>query len=387
MPYQIINAGAYLNGQVRAGIITQEDADLIREFCEERKATKHIAEATALVTSKGLSKFAPSIAPFKQCTTQDIIKGINAVETKWKQNTKRLRIYYLKEFAHWLVDEGYNSTINIKKLDSIKPPTADKATKTASQMISEEKIDLMIRSCKNSRDRALIAFMYEGALRPIEVREATWSQITFDQYGAIFNTSKKTGKPRYIRLIRYYGYLAAWKADYGPGIPEGNALVFVTGPGKILSRQYFHDIIARAAQAAGLKDVFPYIIRHSRITAMVTQKIPESVIKLQAWGNIATPMMATYTHLSNDQMDDVLLETAGVKRVGRPKGPSMKPVQCPDCSIVNIPGAQFCYKCGRSLTGESLTKMERMKRDVYENPDELIAFLQDLKKERENKRS
>ena len=100
MPYAIINAGAYLNGQVKAGVITQEDADLIREFCEERKATKHIAEATALITSKGLSKFAPSIAPFKQCTTQDIIKGINAVETKWKQNTRRLRIYYLKEFAH-----------------------------------------------------------------------------------------------------------------------------------------------------------------------------------------------------------------------------------------------------------------------------------------------
>ncbi len=28
MPYQIINAGAYMSGQVRAGIITQEDADL-----------------------------------------------------------------------------------------------------------------------------------------------------------------------------------------------------------------------------------------------------------------------------------------------------------------------------------------------------------------------
>ena len=86
-------------------------------------------------------------------------------------------------------------------------------------------------------------------------------------------------------------------------------------------------------------------------------------------------------------MDDVLLETAGVKRVGRPTGPSMKPVQCQDCSTVNVPGAEFCYKCGRSLTGEGLTRMERMKRDVYENPDELIAFLQDLKKERESKRS
>lgn len=382
MPYQIINAGAYLDNRVKTGIITREDADLIHEFCEERKAMKHITESTALVISKGISQFAISIAPYKECTTQDIIKAINAVEKTWRQNTRRLRIYYLKEFAHWLVNEGYNSKINVKKLESIEPPKADKATKTASQMISEEKIDEMIRSCKSSRDRALIAFMYEGALRPIEVREATWDQIIFDQYGAIFNTSKKTGRPRYIRLIRYYGYLAAWRADYHPGTPEGNALVFVTGPGKIISRQYFHDIIARAAKAAGLKGVFPYIIRHSRITAMVTQKIPESVIKLQAWGNIATPMMATYTHLSNDQMDDVLLETAGVKRVGRPKGPSMKPVQCPHCNTVNVPGAQYCNRCGRSLTEEAAATQDdlllRLKTIAKERPGELIEALKNL---------
>jgi integrase len=384
MPYKIINAGAYLDNQVKAGTLSREDAVLIQEFCEERKATKHISEATALVTSKGLSKFAPWIAPFKQCTTQDLIKGINAVEKIWKQNTRRLRIYYLKEFTRWLVDEGYNSTISIKKLDSIKPPTADKATKTAGQMIPEDKIDQMIRSCKNSRDRALISFMYEGALRPIEVREATWDQITFDQYGAIFNTSKKTGRPRYIRLIRYYGYLAAWRADYHPGTPEGSSRVFVTGPGNVISRQYFQDIIARAAKAAGLKGVFPYIIRHSRITAMVTQKIPESVIKLQAWGNIATPMMATYTHLSNDQMDDVLLETAGVKRVGRPKGPSMKPMQCPHCSTVNVPGAQFCNRCGRSLTEEAEEIVDVL-RKAKDDPDTLIDYANFLKARKEKR--
>ena len=350
MPYKIINAGAYLDGQVNAGILTREDADLICEFCEERKATKHISESTALVTSKGLSKFAPLTGPFKQCTTQDIIKAINTVESLWKQNTRRLRVYYLKEFCHWLIDEKYNTTISVKKLDSIKPPAADKATKTASQMIPEEKIDQMIRSSRNPRDRALIAFMYEGALRPIEVRTATWEQLMFDQYGAVFNTSKKTGKPRYIRFIQYAPYLAAWKADYHPGTPEGDALVFVTGTGKTLSRQYFDKIIKTAAETAGLKGVFPYILRHSRITNMVAHEIPESVIKLQAWGNIATPMMATYTHLSNDRIDDILLGKAGVKRAGRPKGPSMKPVQCPHCSTVNVPGAQFCIRCGRSLT-------------------------------------
>jgi len=373
MPYEIINAYAYLNNRVKDGSLTQEDADLIYEFCEERKATKHITESTALATSKSLSKFAISITPFKQCTTLDVIKAINSVEKIWKQNTRRLRIYYLKEFLHWLVEEGHNSTINIKKLDSIKPPLADKATKTASQMIPEEKIDEMIKSCKNSRDRALIAFMYEGALRPIEVREATWDQIKFDQYGAIFTTAKKTGKPRYIRLIRYSGYLAAWRSDYHPGKPDGNAWVFVTNQNNKISRQYFQDIIANAAKAAGLKGVFPYILRHSRITAMVAQKIPESVIKLQAWGSLATPMMQTYTHLSNDQMDDVLLETSGVKRVGRPTGPSVKPVQCPHCNTVNVPGAQYCHRCGRELTEEARDIIDVI-REAKDNPDILIEY-------------
>ncbi|HUW86024.1 MAG TPA: hypothetical protein VMV55_04010, partial [Methanoregula sp.] len=221
MPYNVLNTGAYLDNRVKAGVITREDADLIQEYCEERKATKHTTEATSLVISKALTQFGISIAPYKECTTQDIIKAINAVEKIWKQNTRRLRVYYLISFAQWLVAEKYNTKINIEKLNTIEPPKADKATKTASQMISEEKIDLMIRSCKNSRDRALIAFMYEGALRPIEVREARWDQITFDHYGAIFNTSKKTGKPRYIRIIQYSGYLAAWRADYHPGTPEG----------------------------------------------------------------------------------------------------------------------------------------------------------------------
>ncbi len=361
MPYRIINAGAYLDNQVKSGILSREDADLIRDFCEERKATKHISEATALVSSKGLSKFAELLAPFKECSTQDLIKAINAVETRWKQNTRRLRVYYLTVFARWLVEEGHNTNINLKKLGTIEPPKADKATKTPSQMISEVDIDRMIKSCRNPRNRAMLSFLYEGALRPIEVREATWDQVKFDDYGAVFTTAKKTGQPRYIRLIQYPQYLAAWKADY-PGTPEGDALVFVTRQGRILSRQIFQDIVTKAAKAAGLKDVFPYLLRHSRITNMVASEIPESVIKLQAWGNIATPMMATYTHLSNDKIDEVLLGKAGVVRKGRPKGLSMKPVQCPHCQTVNVPGAQFCARCGRSLTEEAETEEEEVRR-------------------------
>lgn len=386
MPYQTINIGSYLDGQVRDGHITQSDANLLREFCEWRRASRHTTDSTGLSIAKTVSKFTLYLeAPFKECSTSHIIRAINAVDKIWKQNTRRLRVYYLLEFSRWLVEEGYNLKIDLKKLDNIKPPKADKATKTAAQMIPEDKIDFMIRSCKNTRDRAMIAFMYEGALRPIEVREATWNQLVFDEFGAIFNTSKKTGKPRYIRFIQYSQYLATWRANYNPGSPEGDAHVFVTRKGDKLSRQYFDNIVSRAAKAAGLKNTFPYLLRHSRITSMVANKIPESVIKLQAWGSLSTPMMATYTHLSNDQVDDVLLEKAGIKRVGRPKGPSIKPIQCPHCSTVNIPGAQFCNRCGRSLTDQAENEEEDVRR-FAKSPEKLRLLADELERlEREEK--
>jgi len=383
MPYETIDVASYLDGQVKCGHISRDDAFLIRDFCEWRKASRHTSAATSLSIAKTVSKFTPYLeASFKECSTSHLIRAINAVDRVWKQNTRRLRVYYLLEFSRWLVEEGHNSKIDLKKMDSIKPPKADKATKTAAQMIPEDKIDLMIRSCKNSRDRAMIAFMYEGALRPIEVREATWNQLVFDGYGAIFNTSKKTGKPRYIRFIQYSQYIATWKADYHPGNPEGDAPVFVTGTGNKLSRQYFDNILSHAAKEAGLKNTFPYLLRHSRITSMVHNKVPESVIKLQAWGSLSTPMMATYTHLSNDQIDDILLEKAGVKRVGRPKGPSIKPVQCPHCSTVNNPGAQFCNRCGKSLTDEAESEEEEVRR-FAKSPEKLRLLADELEKEAE----
>jgi hypothetical protein len=78
MPCKVLNTGAYLDNRVKAGLITREDADLIYEFCEERKAMKHTTEATSLVIAKCLTQSGRWIAPYKGCTTQDIIKAINA---------------------------------------------------------------------------------------------------------------------------------------------------------------------------------------------------------------------------------------------------------------------------------------------------------------------
>ena len=112
---------------------------------------------------------------------------------------------------------------------------------------------------------------------------------------------------------------------------------------------------------------------------MVNNKIPESVIKLQAWGSLSTPMMQTYTHLTNDQTDNILLEAAGVKRVGRPKGATVRPVQCPHCDNVNVPGTTFCGYCGRSLTQDAANEEEDVRRFAG-SPAKLRMLADELEK-------
>jgi integrase len=366
--------------RVQVGAMTQEDADLVSLYCEERRATDHIQETTTTIIIKSLISVVPDLAPFKECTTPQVIKMVNATESRWSQNTRRLRIVILKKFLRWLITEGYNTTLNLQKVDSIKPPSGNKITKSADKMISSATVDEMIRSCKNSRDRALIALAFEGALRPSEARNATWNQLSFDEYGAKFITSGKTGKTRYIRIIRYAGYLTAWQADYHPGTPTGDALIFPTRSGKILSENYYTFLVTEAAKAAGLEGFFPYLLRHSRITEMISEKIPESVVKLQAWGSLSTPMLATYAHVSNDQQDDILLASAGVKRVGRPAGPTIKPAQCGHCQTINVPGSSFCRTCGRSLTEKAESEVDQI-REIMKNPGMLRLLADELEKQ------
>jgi predicted amidophosphoribosyltransferase len=87
--------------------------------------------------------------------------------------------------------------------------------------------------------------------------------------------------------------------------------------------------------------------------------------------------------MSNRSQDDILLKHAGVKR-GRSKGPAaMSPRQCERCQIINAPTARFCSHCGRPLTEEAKSDMEKTARDLrdlfIENPKAQTVFYELLK--------
>jgi len=274
----------------------------------------------------------------------------------------------VKPFYRWMIESGY-STLKEKDILALKRPRKDLMTKTVADILTEDEIKKMVQNCESTRDRALLMMLYDGGFRIGELGKMTWGQIAFDSYGVVVNVDEKTGKPRYVRLIAATPYLAKWKDDY-PFEPAGNNLVFISRQKNAIEYNTTYRQIRRIAERAGIqKNVHPHIFRHTRITNMMEKNIPESVIKTMMWGSLTTEMFACYAHLSNQSIDNVLLEQAGIKRAEtKEKDDALAPRQCPKCFVINGPTQNFCGSCGIALTEQAEHEEAQVLQDIHQHP-------------------
>jgi integrase/recombinase XerD len=375
-----------LRFQIDHNGLTKEGADLIGNFVRRISLERGIAPSTAAVRAKNLTSFLKSIPrPLQECSTDDVIGALAEARAKLSPTTFHLYLFVVKDFLAAIRPPG----VVLAEVQKFKAGKQRESTKTAAQMLTTDEVRAILAAAKTSRDRALLAVLYEGGFRPVELARLTWGEVKFDEHGAIVNTSEKTGKPRYIRLILSAPALAAWKQDYPEGIGPGSR-VFVRlrlegGKHPQITVSGIAKVVRKAAKRAGIqKHIHPYLFRHSRITHMMEQQIPESVIKLQAWGSLSSPMLATYAHISNGHIDDVLLEKAGVVTPKEQRQRSIKPIQCPSCSTVNGPTASYCSVCGASLTDESKARQKNisaeLRKMIAEDPEGFMKALREVGK-------
>ncbi len=150
-------------------------------------------------------------------------------------------------------------------------------------------------------------------------------------------------------------YLLSWKNDHPKPEPDLPIFISLKSNSRIqpLTQSGLKTLIyGLGHQALPGKDIFPYLLRHSRITAMIADEIPESIVKTQGWGSVNSRMLGTYTHLSNADVDRVLLTRAGITSPETKKDDSLKPRQCSHCGKVHPPTRKFCDECGTPLTKE-----------------------------------
>lgn len=373
----------HLQWQVEEGRITQEQADLIENYMKDRAIDRGIAESTMKTRAQYLVLFVSSLPhPVEECSTKDIRLVLSDMRRNYKPNTFSAMLFLVRGFLEWVNPEN----VDLEAIKKIKAPQKDLITKTAADMLSEEDVKKMLDACGTSRDRALFSVLYEGGFRPIELVRLTWGQVKFDNYGAIINTAEKTGKPRYVRLIMSSPALAAWKSDY-LAIIKKDTPVFVKlrgRPPQPITSTTIRRLLEKLARITELdKPIHPYLVRHSHVTHQIEQGIPESIIRLQHWGSLHSRMLATYAHISNDHIDQVLFEKAGVTPPKEKREPVMKPSQCHKCKTINIPGARYCNTCGQPLTADAEGEVKDISEQVHElfaeNPKAQDIFLKLIK--------
>ncbi|MGB7787485.1 tyrosine-type recombinase/integrase [Methanoregula sp.] len=370
--------GAYadhsITHPVEKGRLSAEDARLIRDFIAEIKATHGIGVGRANKLIFTLVTWRKFIGPFRANTIADIYRGIEAMRdarnegVPYKQNTQRDFLLILKRFSKWLIANGH-SALREEKIAKIKAPRSDRMTKTAQQMLTEEEVRAMIDACQNSRDRAIIATIYEGGFRVEEIGRLTWGQVKFDDYGTVVNVDEKTGKPRYVRLLAATQYLIQWKNDF-PFEATPDALVFLSN--QKLPLQY--PAVAKqfkiiAARAGIRKKITPHLFRHSRITAMIREGYSESTVMRQMWGSLNSTMFPTYLHLTDNDTDNEIFERQGIRRPEAHRCDALAVKQCVSCNTVNPSTYNFCKTCGEPLDETARLSLERLKKDIEQTPE------------------
>lgn len=387
--------------QMEKGRLSPSDVSLIKEFLYERKAKKNLSGGRIALYVDHLIRLRDFLpGPYNEMTTGAYMEAISKIKTgkrlngdKFSENTIHDYILSLKVFSEWLVKKKIVN-IPIEEIKEIKVPKAPMMTKTPDDMLTEEDVQKLIGVCENSKERALIACVFDAALRIEEAGYLRWRQIQKLKHGISITTDKKTGYPRYIPCPTAWTYLKTWKMDY-PAIhgipPEGDNFVFLTHEGKpylYSGFQYLMKKFSRKLKQQGDKvladKIHFHLLRHSKLTHYAKQNMNESILCKIGWGK-RSGMVEKYVNLSSVDVENAVMGIAGIKDMEVPKSVFV-PGVCPHCLCKEVPPtAGYCPECGGSLTEEAMDETERIVRSVRENPQSLRKLVDEMVEEKMQK--
>lgn len=381
----------YLDFKEKKGDLRAEDIRIVRAYMNEYVSQRGSSPNTALVNTQYIALLLERLpAPLSEITHLDILDAISRIRRDYRENSQRKFILNAKMLCEWMVKEGINSRINCEKVHLVKLPKKDLVTKKkATEILTPDEVRRIIGATRSSRDRAAISVLYEAALRSIEVTRLTWNDLGFDDTGIVVSTREKTGISRRIRMVTFTEYVSQWRNDY-QGItghaPEGPVPVFINIRGKpgAMSYQALKKVLVTAAERAGItgKHVHLHGLRHARITHMLESGVSETSVKKMAWGKTSTPMIAVYEHVSDEHVDNEVLEAAGLKKKDREKDRTLEAVACPSCATICPPGSGYCPKCGQPLTRQTIKSLKEKKQVILSSDEyqELIAMIEEYRK-------
>ena len=183
-----------------------------------------------------------------------------------------------------------------------------------STLFTPEELKEMLHRTESIRDKALLVLIYETAARPQEVREMKWCHVNWKEREVHLYSKKKTDD-RDLPVRESLKHLKRWHDEWVFVDPKDDDYIFPSRIGSRpkretpMSTESINNIIKAAAKKAGItRDIWTYLLRHTRLTEVSKKGLKGTMHNLFA-GHVKGSIQETvYVHLDNNDMKQEVLE-------------------------------------------------------------------------------
>lgn len=176
-------------------------------------------------------------------------------------------------------------------------------------LVNDLEFEKILLKANTLKQKAILCLLFEAGLRPQELRALKWIDVKIDDdIGSITVFSTKTRKTRTIPIQSSIIHLKRWKEEYEYPNVRQDDYVFPNprDRNKPLSDNALPMMFRRLSGKAGInKNIFPYLLRHSRITE-INKRLPAHLESKFAGHSIKQSQI--YTHLSSDDLRTAMLQ-------------------------------------------------------------------------------
>lgn len=257
---------------------------------------------------RGLTEFAYlTEKSLDQMTLEDLRGFLSKLNNSNKtQATRNDLKHTVKRFLKWMFKDWSERFDDLKDIKLIMRMNEEKIN--ANTLLKKEDVEKIIKAEPKLFWKTFFMTLYESALRPIELRTMLWKNIKFDvdknDITEINVFATKTHRARSVYVKEATFYLKKLKEE------SKSDLVFpsIRDNTKHINKDLPAMWLKRISKKVLGREVFPYILRHSRATELYTNAgIPDKTA--QKFLGHSKSMSDIYTHLSNKDVKEAMSKT------------------------------------------------------------------------------
>jgi integrase len=250
--------------------------------------------------------------------------------------------------------------------------------KLPTDLLTREDIEALKDACRNDRDRAFIAMLYETGARIGELIDLSVGDIEDHKHGRKVVIDGKTG-PRRLPLLEATPAINDWLNDHPDPTPDAPLWCKLRSPEKVSYHYIRQKLLVRAGERAAkynpeefasdpdavadpevsvefYKPLNPHHFRHSRASHLANEFTEAQLCEWFGWVQ-GSDVPAKYVHLSGRDIDNAYGQLHGIEpEDAEDSGPTI--AECWRCEEINEADDRFCSRCGAALDEDAAETFE-----------------------------